>query len=78
MAYFRRNPQDQTQWVVADLPDEVEVGSKVSVAKRDGSVASVVISGFVTAETGERLATFTRKGRGPARPTTCPHCGGAL
>lgn len=81
MAIFRKyQTGDETVWVVADLPAGVEVGDKVSVTKAAGTITSVVITGFVEGDEGERFGTIKQKARKAgaatgAKPAFCSNCG---
>lgn len=76
MAFFRRNPANDQQWLVVDLPEGVEVGGKVEVSKRDGSSTAVTIASILTLADGTPAATVARKvrGKGKPKPVTCPSC----
>lgn len=72
MAFFRRNPADQSQWLVVDLPDDAQVGSKITVDKKGGVSTAVTIASILTMDDGTRAATIARKRK--ARAVTCPNC----
>lgn len=75
MAHFRRNPKDDSQWVVADLPAGVGVGDKVMVEKRSGDITSVTIASILTLDDGTTVATIDKKRKGRTKSVTCPDCG---
>lgn len=72
MAFFRRNPQNDKEWLVVELPEDVSVGDKVLVSKRGGLTTSVTIASIITMADGTRAATIDRKRKPKA--VTCPVC----
>lgn len=73
MAFFRRNPENEKDWIVVELPDDAQAGEKVTVNKKGGVTTSVTIASIITLSDGTRAATIDRKRKPKA--VTCPSCG---
>lgn len=62
MARFRRHPFNAREWIVVDIPSGTQPGDTISVNRKDGTVASVLV-GSVADLGGSLVATIVKQPR---------------
>lgn len=60
MARFRRHPFNAREWIVIDIPAGTKAGDTISVNRKDGTIASVLVASVADLG-GSLVATIVRQ-----------------